>query len=141
MKIIRLVAVCLAMVLPGLAGAQSTDAKSFGSYWEMREVLDRHMQAIDLESAFGALLPPGAVDPGRLANAQDGMRGSLPPFLENATIFVNLPYENGMSRQVIAYWTGTSYLYAQISYHDRADGLVVFQLNVNTVLAEIMAGL
>jgi hypothetical protein len=47
-----------------------------------------------------------------------------PQDLEHVAVIRRVAHENGFSQELLAYWTGTAYLYAYVLFHE-VDGQVV----------------
>lgn len=131
----------LALTVLWGTGAAAQDGRSFPNYKAMRTALDAALMEIDLVTAFDLMLPPQAVPAGAVLNAQQIFRDALPNGATDAAVLLRREGENGFAQEMIGYWSGSTYLYVSVIFHDRGpeDGLVVFTLNVQGTAGDILA--
>jgi hypothetical protein len=122
-------AAMLAMVLaaftaPPLA-AQSEAQPVFASYEDMRATLDDLMtkrRIADLLTAFGGADELSLPD---MTVLETQVRNIFPEDFQNVALVMRQEMENGFAQDLIAYWTGTAYIYARVLWHQRPEGDVV----------------
>ena len=105
--------------------AQTRDDPVFSSYEEMRATLDNLMskrQIADLLTAFGG---GDEMTPQDMAVLETQVRNLFPADFENSALMMRQEMENGFAQDLIAYWSGTGYIYARVLWHQRPGGEVV----------------
>jgi hypothetical protein len=105
--------------------AQTQDEPVFASYEEMRATLDNLMskrQIADLLTAFGG---GDEMTPQDMAVLETQVRNLFPADFENSALMMRQEMENGFAQDLIAYWSGTGYIYARVLWHQRPGGEVV----------------
>jgi hypothetical protein len=120
-----LLVTALAMFGHGAASAQTETPPVFDSYEDMRGTLDDLMskrQIADLLTAFGGGDEMSFQD---MTGLETQVRNVFPDDFENAATMMRQEMENGFSQELIAYWTGISYIYARVLWHQLPSGEVV----------------
>jgi hypothetical protein len=130
----RAVALALAAALSvaAPAAAQTTTERGlpvFDSVEDMRAELDRLVRDRDFVAVVERFSPPATMSLGRVRVLQDRLKDTLAP-LEDSTYFLREEISQDMLRQVIAYWTGDTYVYVYLLTHDRGDGLRVLDFQI-----------
>jgi hypothetical protein len=115
----------LAIMAPQQLTAQDAPQPIFDSYAEMRATLDDLMskrQIADLLTRFGGADEMSLQD---MTGLETQVRNLFPEDFENSAVMIRQDLENGFAQEMIAYWTGTAYIYARVLWHERPDGVVV----------------
>lgn len=56
---------------------------------------------------------------------------------ENVALLRGDSHENGFTQEIVAYWTGTAYLYAYVFYHVMDDATVAINFRFNSDFAKL----
>jgi hypothetical protein len=67
-----------------------------------------------------------------LPNLDGQMRNVYPQDFENAGVMLVREMQNGFRQEALAFWTGTSYVYAYMLLHQTADELVAINFQFNS---------
>ncbi|KPQ15884.1 MAG: hypothetical protein HLUCCO18_10225 [Rhodobacteraceae bacterium HLUCCO18] len=124
----RFISAAILFVFIAVAGplaAQTEDAPVFANYEEMRGTLDDLMskrRITDLLVAFGGADEMTQQD---MFGLETQVRNIFPDDFENSALMMRREMENGFAQDLVAYWTGTAYIYARILWHQRPEGDVL----------------
>jgi hypothetical protein len=124
----RFISAAILSVFVAMAGplaAQTEGVPVFASYEEMRGTLDDLMskrRITDLLVAFGGADEMTQQD---MFGLETQVRNIFPEDFENSALMMRQEMENGFAQDLVAYWTGTAYIYARLLWHQRPDGDVL----------------
>jgi hypothetical protein len=128
-----------ALALAAPAPAQTTTDRGlpiFDSAEDMRAELDRLVRDRDFVAVVERFSPPATMSLGRVRVLQDRLKDTLAP-LEDSTHFLREEISQEMTREVIAYWTGDTYVYVYLLTHDREGGLRVLDFQITGDVRQI----
>jgi len=111
----------------------------FQGYAEMRETLDSMMKTrriADVMRAFGA---SDEMTEEELAGLQARVRAIYPNDFKHVDLLKSDDMGNGWKREIYAYWTGLSYLYATVLFHRRENELVAIKFKFNSDLSPLIS--
>jgi len=126
-------ALAAAFVLAAPAPAQTDAARGlpvFDSAADMRAELDRLVRDRDFVAVVERFSPPATMSLGRVRVLEDRIRDTVAP-LEDSTQFLREALSAAMTREVIAYWTGDTYVYVYLLTHDREGGVRVLDFRIS----------
>ncbi|MEL7257112.1 MAG: hypothetical protein AAFN80_04620 [Pseudomonadota bacterium] len=110
----------------------------FRDYDHMREVLDTNMMSRQIGVVMRNFGASDEMTPEQLTALENQVRGIFPQDFENADIILRDELENGWVRELLAYYTGISYIYVSVFYHKREDFVVVPFFRFNTDMLELL---
>ena len=128
----RAAALAAALFLAAPAPAQTTTERGlpvFDSAGDMRAELDRLVRDRDFVAVVERFSPPATMSLGRVRVLQDRLKDTIAP-LEDSTDFVREEISADITREVIAYWTGDTYVYVYLLTHDREGGIRVLDFQI-----------
>lgn len=137
MKFLSRLILILSLLAPTAAPAQDVESV-FRDYAHMREVLDglvKKRQIADVMRAFGA---SDEMTKEELANLEQRVRAIFKTDFENVDMLRKIDMGNGWNHELYAYWTGLSYLYVSVLYHQRTNELVAINFKFNTEYDELI---
>lgn len=120
-----LLALSLLVVSPGPVSAQQEVAPVFDSYEDMRGTLDTLMskrRIADLLVAFGG---GDEMSPQDMAALEAQVRNIYPGDFDSNALMMRKEMQNGFNQDLIAYWSGTGYIYVRVLWHARPSGDVI----------------
>ncbi|MEO0358977.1 MAG: hypothetical protein AAF386_11940, partial [Pseudomonadota bacterium] len=85
------------------------------------DTMHSYMTRLDIKGVVAAFLPPKLIPADSIDGLQAHLDRHFPPELPNHALFVADETQNGLHREIYAYWSGTAYLYALCVYHVRDD--------------------
>jgi hypothetical protein len=121
-------ALALASPAPAQSGADG-NLPVFDSAADMRAELDRLVRDRDFVAVVERFSPPATLSLGRVRVLEDRLKDALAP-LEDSTHFLREEISQDMTREVIAYWTGDTYVYVYLLTHARTDGVRVLDFRI-----------
>lgn len=142
MRFLTIAALVLTLVLTftvNTARAQDDLPESvFRDYDHMREVLDTNMMSRQIGVVMRNFGASDEMTPEQLSALENQVRGIFPQDFETAEMILRDELENGWARELLAYYTGISYIYVAVFYHQREDFLVVPFFRFNTDMLELL---
>lgn len=125
---------CLfALILILSPGAHAQDQEPvFADYAEMRQTLDQMMMSrriADVMIAFGG---SDEMTKEELSSLEARVRAIYSMDFEHVDMLKSDDMGNGWMQELYAYWTGLSYIYVTVLYHDRGSELVAINFKFNT---------
>lgn len=127
----------LAIMVAQPGHAQS--AKIIADYETLETILKTEMRDRNLVGLFRALLPTYALHIGDLQSAERNFRNGMKSPLTNHARFIRNQGENGFFEEVHAFWADTQYAFILVRFHEREEGLVIFQVQLEGDLGKILA--
>lgn len=124
-------AIALGLSFAQASLAQQEDAV-FASYDAMRAEMDqaiRERRIEDLMIRFGGA---DEMTVEQLRSLDRQVEQLFPDDFENVALLRRVQHNNGFAQEIIAYWTGTSYLYAYVFYHNTGRDTVSINFRFNT---------
>lgn len=124
-------AIALGLSFAQASLAQQEDAV-FASYDAMRAEMDqaiRERRIEDLMIRFGGA---DEMTVEQLRSLDRQVEQLFPDDFENVALLRREQHNNGFAQEIIAYWTGTSYLYAYVFYHNTGRDTVSINFRFNT---------
>ncbi|MCP5085766.1 MAG: hypothetical protein GY952_03030 [Rhodobacteraceae bacterium] len=103
----------------------------FSSYDEMRSAMDDAMVKADITTAL-LKFDAGVTSKGQALDVQAKFNQLFPKGLPNKALIRRDVYEAGLSRELLAYWNGTKYLWVSILIHDLGEQVVAIEFSANT---------
>lgn len=142
MRFLTIAAMVLTLVLTftvNTARAQDDLPESvFRDYDHMREVLDTNMKSRQIGVVMRNFGASDEMTSEQLTALENQVRGIFPQDFETAEMILRDELENGWARELFAYYTGISYIYVAVFYHQREDFLVVPFFRFNTDMLELL---
>ena len=117
----RHLAIALAACLATPAVAQDP---VFDSYDAMRAEMDALLMRRDIQPLMLRFGGADQMTQAQLDQLDTQVEQIFPQDFENVVLLRRTALENGFAQEIVAYWTGLSYVYAYVFYHER-DGRVV----------------
>lgn len=129
----------LTCLLPVATAAQ--DGRIYPDYDAMRAALDEPLMRTDLLGAFNAMLPPEVVPVSQVQSVQSIFQDALPNGATDSAVLYSRGGDNGFRQELIGFWSGATYMFAIVTFHDRGgdDGVVVFNLNIQGQIGDALA--
>ncbi|MBO9464624.1 hypothetical protein J7443_05235 [Tropicibacter sp. R15_0] len=126
---IQSVLTAIVLTLPLQAQAQDP---VFASYDEMRDEMDRMMVTRDIQSLMLRFGGSDEMTPQQLDQLAAQVEQIYPTDFENVVVIRKGDLQGGFQQELIAYWTGLSYVYAYVLYHDLGDRVVAINFRFNS---------
>ncbi|MCU4654545.1 hypothetical protein N8I71_17030 [Roseibacterium sp. SDUM158016] len=124
-SILFCLALILASLLPGASLAQEAEVPLFDSYEDMRATLDQlvsERRVGELLSAFGGGDEMSLQD---MSSLEMQVRNIYPEDFANTAVMLRAEMAEGFGQELIAYWSGTSYIYVRVLWHELPEGGVL----------------
>lgn len=135
--VFKLFAYALSSLLSALsADAQEQDA-IFADYNAMRSEMDRLIQKRNIQDLMLRFGGADEMTIQQLDNLDAQVDRLYPDDFQNVAVIRRVTLENGFSQELLAYWTGYSYLYAYVFYHDRGDEVISINFRFNSDFATL----
>ena len=128
--------ICLS--LPATAQEELPES-IFRDYGHMREVLDQLMmesRIVEVMRAFGA---SDEMTTEELESLQARVRSIFPNDFTEVDLMKRDEMGEGWGRELYAFWSGFSYIYASVIYHQRETEFVAVHFTFNTDLDSLLA--
>ncbi|MFW2544514.1 hypothetical protein ACN2XU_17905 [Primorskyibacter sp. 2E107] len=128
---------CLAAVALTTPATAQQGEPVFACYDDMRGVMDRLIttrQIQDLMLRFGG---GDEMTESQLDALDASVERLYPQDFENVATLRRIVHENGFVEELLAYWTGYTYLYAYVFYHDRGEEVVSINFRFNSDYAKL----
>lgn len=119
----------LAAALPLVA--QQPDA-IFASYDAMRAEMDSLIMERRIEDLMIRFGGADEMTVEQLRSLDRQVEQLFPEDFDKAALLRRVQHNNGFAQEIIAYWTGTSYLYAYVFYHNTGRDTVSINFRFNT---------
>lgn len=116
-----------------------TQQPVFDSYEDMRRTMDELVvtrQVQDLMVRFGGGDEMTAAE---LNDLDATVERLYPSNFQNVAVMRRLQYGGGFTQELIVYWTGLSYLYVYVFYHDRGSEVVSINFRFNSDFNKVNA--
>lgn len=118
-----LLAACsIAMISPGHVAAQ--DLRIFDSKEALDTEIASHMEAGSFSALVEAIAPPSRMSTGRIRILEQAFAEDIPSLQNVVPLFHSHPVES-VSRSVMGWWNGETYVYLGMLTHTREDGVAV----------------
>ncbi|MDJ0823715.1 MAG: hypothetical protein QNJ09_18145 [Paracoccaceae bacterium] len=130
------IATVLALVMAVPAAAQDA---VFDSYDALRDKLDSLMMAREIEELMIAFGGADEMTIQQLQNLDMQVEGIYPENFTDVAIIRRTAHENGWRQELLAYWTGLSYIYAYVLVHDTGQNVIAVNFRFNSDFAELNA--
>ncbi len=124
---------CLALCLGLLATlpARAQDG-TFVSYDAMRAAMDGLLMSRQIAQVMITFGGADEMTPQQLQNLEAQVRQIYTQDLTNKAVLRRVDHGNGFHQEIVAYWTGTNYLYAYVFGHDAETGYVSINFRFNS---------
>ncbi|WP_425100510.1 hypothetical protein [Tropicibacter sp. S64] len=125
-------ALCLAALTCATPLAAQEREPIFGSYDEMRGTMDDLLVTRQMQEL---MIRFGGADEMTVAQLDDldaTVERLYPQDFANVAVLRRAQHENGFAQELIAYWTGTNYLYAYVFYHDTGSEVISINFRFNS---------
>lgn len=133
------VALSLPLCLPGLARAQDhSQGRIFADFETLYEFLDTHLYSRDFLPVL-TRLGAGQVSPADRHRRGQKLQALYPQDFTDRASFRTRGSHSGFNEEIIAYWTGQSYLWLYLVTHTQDAGLVVIELQIDSDFSTIAA--
>ncbi|MBV2360957.1 hypothetical protein KUH32_14415 [Thalassococcus sp. CAU 1522] len=127
----RKTVLAIALTLLGALPGRAQDGV-FVSYDAMRASLDTLIMAREIEQMMVLFGAGDEMTPQQLQGLEAQVRQIYAEDFQNKAVMRRADLENGFMQELIAYWTGSRYIYAYVLGHDRDDGFLSINFRFNS---------
>ncbi len=119
------------MCLATAVSAQNNEP-IFDSYEAMRTEMDRLMVTRDIQKLMLSFGGGDEMTPQQLDQLDIQVEQLYPVDFQNVAVIRKGELQGGFHQELLAYWTGTYYIYAYVMYHDRGSDVVSVNFRFNS---------
>lgn len=123
----------LSAVLLCISALPAAADEVFPTYEDYESFVDTKMKNREFSNVISRLGGADEYTPEQMQVLQGQLRDLVPYYLTNADLVKRVELSNGYSQEMRAYWNEkNSYLFFYALIHEREDGVLVLQFNLNT---------
>ncbi|WP_299922224.1 hypothetical protein [uncultured Pelagimonas sp.] len=104
----------------------------FDTYESMRAEMDRLMVTRDIQTLMLSFGGGDEMTPQQLNQLDVQVEQLYPVDFQNVAVVRKGNLQGGFHQELLAYWTGTFYIYAYVLYHDRGSDVVSVNFRFNS---------